>query len=229
MSKLPILKTSAILVSLSLLISTAYPAFAQDSTAAGTARRQLIQQKINIKQERVENKAEALKEKVASKTAALRLKLQVFKDQKKAGIAERINSNLNRINQNQTEQMQKHLDTMSAILDKLENRVNQANPDIKDPAAAKAAITKAREIIATTSAAVQTQEQKDYTIQVTSEARIKTDIKAQRDKLHTDLLALRKMIIEAKQSVATAIRTAKAGPKPANAETEKEGTNSGQQ
>lgn len=200
-------KASAILTGLSILAMTAYPAFAQNpnttvmpiirkgATASGTTMR----------------------EKLASKAAALKTKLQAFKDQRKATIAERVNTNLNNINQNQTAQMQKHLNTMSEILDKLEARVNKGTPDIKDPTSAKAAIASARTAISTASAAVSDQAQKDYTIQITSESRIRIDAKTQRDNLHKDLLATRKTVQNAKQAVANAIRTAK-----------KEGTNSGQ-
>lgn len=196
-------KASVILLGLSLAAAFALPAFGQNTlikTATGTAakRPDFIQQKLEI-----------TKENLASRAAALKTRLQAFKDQKKAGLAERINTNLNAINQNQTKQMQKHLNTMTNILDRLAFKVNQAAGNIKDPAAARAAITSARTSIATASAAVSAQAQKDYTIQVTSEARIKPDAKKQRDQLHTDLLALKKMIVDERQRVANAIRVAR--------------------
>lgn len=160
---------------------------------------------------------------MASRAATLKVKLQAFKDKNKAVIAERVSVNLNALNQNQTSQMQKHLGNMSAIVDKLENRINQGSPDVKDPSGAKAAIASARANIASSSAAVTTQSLKDYTIQVTSETKIRADAKLQRDKLHTDLLALRKTVIDAKQSVANAIRIAKSSSEI------KEATGSGQQ
>lgn len=206
---------SKILVSLLLLTFFVYPVLAEESTTSTNVRKPAIQQKINIRQE-----------KVASRTATLKAKLQTFKDQKKAEIADRVNNNFNKINQNQTTQMQKNLGTMSTILDRLEARVNQGTPDIKDPVAAKAAIASAKATIATASAAVTAQTQKDYTVQVTSEAKIKTDVKTQRDKLFADLKASRKVVIDAKQSVANAIRIAKSGEKESEI---KEGTSSGKQ
>ncbi|MDO8618319.1 MAG: hypothetical protein Q7R49_00055, partial [Candidatus Daviesbacteria bacterium] len=131
----------------------------------------------------------------------LKASLQQFKNKKKAEAADRINTNLNTINQNQTSQMQKHLTNMSRILDKLETKV--------DPPVA--AIAAARTNIASVSAAVAAQAQKDYTIIVTSEIRIKTDAKKQRDALHTDLQSVKKMVINAKQSVANAIKERKPG------------------
>jgi len=243
MSKSITTKASAILVGLSLLAFTIYPAFAQDATKSGLTleeSKKILplkpvkingrqQDKIEAKRENIEDKIADMKEKLASKTAALRLRLQDFRDKKKAEIAERVNNNLNKINQNQTAKMQKHLDKMSSILDRLEARVESNKPDISDPAAARTAILAARETIATTSAAVSAQALNDYTVVVTSEGRIGLDVKTQRDKLHSDLLTLRKMVIDAKQAVANAIRVARSGRVPVDKELKnKEGTSSGQ-
>lgn len=149
------------------------------------------------------------KEKVASREAAMKTKLQAFKDKRKAEAAARINTKLNNINAKQTAGMLKHLGKMSALLDKLKARVNSGSPDIKDPAAAKAAIADSRAKIASATAAVKTQAANDYTITVTSESKIKADAQAQREKLHADLKAVRQQVIAAKQSVANAIRVAK--------------------
>lgn len=238
MSHSAVSKASAILVALSLLVLTSYPAFAQNevevsdirnpvrqnATSAGTLKNRPLPLKVNV-----ENRMENIREKLASRAAALRVKLNAFKDKRKAEIAERVNTNLNRINQNQTDQMQRHLKAMSVILDKLEARVESGNPDIKDPAAATSAIASARIIIASTTATVSTQTEKDYTIQITSESRIRADAKNMRDKLHTDFQTVRKAVIEAKQAVANAIRVAKSGPLPAGTELEKESTTSGTQ
>ena len=106
--------------------------------------------------------------------------------------------------------MQKHLETMSQILDRLEARVNQGAP----------AIASAREAWASASAAIVTQAQKDNTIQVNSEAKVRVDAKTQRDALHADLLALRKTVVNTKQAISNAIKVAKSN---------KEATSSGQQ
>ncbi|MDD5147340.1 MAG: hypothetical protein PHV63_02210 [Candidatus Daviesbacteria bacterium] len=209
MFKFGLSKASAILIGLSVLVTSAGLAFAEDLPGTASARKPVEPNKIQL-----------TREKLAFREAALKLKLQTFRDQKKATAAARISANLNQINQNQTTQMQKHLDTMTSILDKLETRVSKPTPDIKDPASAKAAIVSARTAIASASALIAVQAQNDYTIQVTSENRIGIDAKIQRDKLHTDLLTLRKSVIDAKQSVANAIRVAKSG---------KEATTSGKQ
>lgn len=220
MSNNALSKASAILISLSILATTSSLAFAKDipATATTSARKpveinRMPPQRINIM--KIENQIENMREKIASKEAILRTKLEKFKDQKKATAAARISTNLNQINQNQTTQMQRYLDVMSGILDKLEIKINQLTPDIKDPAAAKVAIASARAVIASASAAVSAQSQQDYTIQATTESRIKTDAQAMRDKLHKDVLFIRKAVVDAKQSVSNAIRIAKSESKEA--------------
>lgn len=219
-------RISAIFIILCLLLIAAYPALAQDATSSTTnrdVRKEKVQQRVETRKENVETRIAAIREKIASKEAALKLRLEAFKDKRKAQIAERVNTSLNKINQNQTSQMLKHLDKMSAILGKLEARVNQAKPDIKDPQVARTAIAEAKAAIASASAAVSTQAENDYTIEVSTESKIRQDAQAQREKLHTDLKSVRQLVIDAKQKVANAIRVAK------GSSSIKEGTRSGQQ
>ncbi len=236
-----ILRSIAILICIAAISVLIKPVFGEDATSPAAARREAIkekmdarktaiqqkrdafQEKVETRKENIESKIAAMREKVASHEAAFKAKLEAFKDKRKAEIAERVNTNLNKINQNYTDQMKKHLETMSAILDKLEARVNSNSPDIKDPTAAKTAIAEARAKIAAATAAVDAQAQKDYTITVTSESKVRADAQKMRDLLKTDIQALRKQLIDAKQSVSNAIRTAKSGSDM------KEGSQSGQQ
>lgn len=192
-----------------------HPAFAEDATSGGTSARKTIQERIDTRKEkietRIENRVTAAKERMASKEAALKERLQKFRDQKKAQVTQRININLNRINQNQTAQMQKHLEKMSSILDRLEKRVTERSSDIKDPVSAREAIGNARSNIASATAAVRQQAENDYTLTVSSESKVRADAQKMREQLHTDLQKVRKMVIDAKQSVANSIRVAKSG------------------
>ncbi len=145
------------------------------------------------------------KAKIASREASLKAKLQKFKDKRKADLTQRISTNLNMINKNETEHMLKNLDTMSSILDKLEAILNNSE--------ASAAIASARQTIATTSAVVNEQAQNDYTIQVSSESTVRSDAKAKRDQLFNDLRAVRKEVIDAKQSIMRIFRLVRIGTK----------------
>ena len=114
------------------------------------------------------------------------------------------------------------LEKMSELLDKLEARVNSVGPDVKDPVVAKAAIADSRAKIAAATATVTAQSEKDYTLTITTESKVKADAQKMRDQLRADLQTTRQLVIDAKQSVANAIRNAKSSAGM------KEGTASGQ-
>ncbi len=232
---IPLRKAIILAILFSAILFWAFPIRAEDATSTGSSRKILVQQKVETRietnKENTQEKIANLKDKMASREAAMKAKLDAFKDKRKAQTAERVNTNLNQINKNQTDQMLKFLDKATEILNKLEIRVNQNTPDIKDPAAAKAAIADARTKIASAEAAVKAQAQNDYTIQVTSETAVKKDAQAVREKLHSDLLGVRKLVIDAKQGVSNAIRIAKSGSStkpPTSSESAKEATGSGQ-
>lgn len=197
-------RLSAIFLLVCLILLSAYPAIAIEATKSTTAREKLQERidakkaKVDAKKEAVAQRVETVKEKMATREAALKAKLEKFKDKKKAEVVERANTNLNQINENQTSQMLKHLDKMSALLSKLESKVG-----------ASGAYSDAKTSIASASSAVKAQAEKDYTITVTSEGKVKTDAQTVRKQLHSDLKNVRAQVIAAKQAVANAIRTAK--------------------
>lgn len=182
-------KVLSLLAVFSLVFVTACAAYAQESTKAATRKEKIL------------TRVEVKKEVMATRAAALKEKLKTFRDQKKATAAARISDNLNMINDKQTSQMLKHLDKMSSILSKLEARVNTANT------------AEAKAKIASSEAAVKAQAEKDYTLLLSSETKAREEAQTLRQKLHNDLRAVRQTVIDAKQSVAAAIRAAREGAK----------------
>ena len=176
------------------------------------------------------NKIEMAREKIASMEANFRQKIQSFKDKNKAEIANRVNTNLNQINKNQTNQMSMVITKLSAVLDKLDILINQNSSRVKDLSGTNQAITAARTAIAATKTAVDAEAQTDYTIPVTTEANIKTSAKTQREKLYKDITAVRKLLMDARKSVEAAVKIARTGSNSATESSAiKEGTASGQQ
>lgn len=201
-------------ISISILIclGLAVPAFALDTTTPAVTKKDLLQERQENRKELAQTKQAAiqnLKAQAATREAALKLKLQAFRDQKKAAVAERVSTNLNNINTKRTDQMLKLLTTMTNILNRLETRVNSSSPDVKDPAAARAAIASARESIASAQAAVNAQQDKDYTLTISTETKAKTEAQATRDALHSNLKSVRDQVIATKKAVSNAIRIAK--------------------
>ena len=214
-------RTSAILILFCAFLILSYPVWAEDATSS-TTRKDKVQERIETRKENIKDRVETRKDVVAgriderkaamaSREAALKARLDAFKDKRKAQATERVSTNLNKINEKHTQMMLKFLTRASEILTKLENRVNQATPDIKDMTAAKDAIASAKAAIASATEAVNLQAAKDYTITVTSEGRVKDDAQASRKQLHEDLLVVRRQVIAAKQAVSNAIRVAKSG------------------
>ncbi|MBI2268018.1 MAG: hypothetical protein HYU80_01060 [Candidatus Blackburnbacteria bacterium] len=154
-----------------------------------------------------ERTAEARKTREERK-ATLTKKLEEFKNQKKAKLTEKLNETLTRINEKQTSQMAKYLDKTSEILDRLAERVENTAKNGKDTTALHTAIQKAKNAITEAKAAVEAQAAKDYSLNISSESSIRTDVKSTRNSLFKDLKAVRQKVIEAKQEVANAIRVA---------------------
>ncbi|MBI2018736.1 hypothetical protein HYS96_03470 [Candidatus Daviesbacteria bacterium] len=206
-------KLTTIFLTLLFIFLSATAVLAQDATTSGTTGKTNLRDRketrVETRKANVQERLTALKERIATKEAALKARLQNFKDQKKAQIAERVNVNLANINEKVTGAMNIHLGVMSGILDKLEARVNAGTKDIKDPAAVRSAIADARGAISSANEAVALQADKDYVLEATSEATVRKDMQGVKEKLRTDLGQLRKLVIDAKQKVANAIRVAK--------------------
>lgn len=226
MPKLSFFKIAFLFSGVSLIAFITPSVFAININTSPKSNASESTRNVEVKEQNIAKKVNAQTTLQSSKAALLKTKLDAFKNQEKATIAGRVSVNLNRINQKESERMQKHLLTAVTILNKLELRVSKATNDIKNPAQAETAIATARQAIATASSAVTVQAEKDYTIQVSRESMVKIEAKAQRDLLQSDLLATRGIVINAKQSVADAISITKSGKITT---TQKEGTASGQQ
>ena len=187
-----------------LLLST--PVLAQDDAISSTSvsSKETLQERKEISQEKIDLR----RTNIASKEAALKQRLNKFKDKTKAQATERVSNSLNKINSNRTNHFLKLLEKMTSILDRLEKKVTQAGSNGQDITSANQAITDARSSIETAKTAVEGQTTKDYTLVASSEAKIKDEAKSSRDSLRNDLASTRTLVIEAKQAVSKAIRTA---------------------
>lgn len=194
-----------------LVTSGCSQVFAQDTTtSSGTIkeRREAVASKAAERKALVKDRIAEHKEKMATRAAALKERVAAFKDKRKAAIVERVSENLNKINEKATAAMDQHLARMSELLAKLVDRVASKGTEGKDTTQADAAIASASAAIDTAQAAVDAQKLKDYTVSVSSESGVRADAKDARGALHTDLQVVRKLVSDAKQAIAAAIRTA---------------------
>lgn len=187
----------SLLVSASLLLITLLPSTVLAVDASSAAQRfENITQKRQI--------AQTLR---TQKEAALKTRLGQFKDQKRVAIATKVDQNLDTVNRNRTAAMEKNLDKMTMILDKLQLRMETASSSGKNTSSIDAAIRVARAAVTDTQTSVSVQAGKEYTVTATSEASLKSDVKAARDRLFNDLKTVHTQIESARKSVISAYQT----------------------
>jgi hypothetical protein len=191
------------LIAAVIIIHPLFPIYAADSRTINASQSGTKNERVEIK-DQIDDFRSSLKTLAASRQASLKTKLATFKDQAKAQIAQRVSDNLNQINQRRTAEMTTHLSIMTKILDRVQA---QASASATTSASASASIAGARKAISTAQSSVDAQSQKDYTLTVTSEATVRAQAKADRDKLFADLKVSRDLVIAAKQAVANAIRS----------------------
>lgn len=151
----------------------------------------------------VQAKREAVREAVAIRKEEFKAKLQTIRDEKKKALVERIDAKLTHVNVKHTDRFTQVLSNLQTILDKISEDTDK---------------TDAQAAIDTAQAAVETQAAKIYTITISAETALRSDVGAVTSQLRLDLMATHKLIIDAKQAV-QALRTN-------NAIMNKEATNS---
>ena len=120
-----------------------------------------------------------------------------IRDEKKQQILERLNNQLNLINDRSTKAMIKHLERIQALLNKIKARV----PAV-DIATAQAKISEAK-------TAVEVQAAKEYLIEFSNEPGLRAGASTAKRQLHADLKALREEIRLARQAVVDVLKEAK--------------------
>ncbi len=181
-----------------------YPIYAVESTPSSTRKENVLERK-EEKKDLLQERRDKIKTQVQNKLSRLQNKLNTFKDKTRAKTVERLNELLAKINENRTNHMNKQLENLQSILDRVEKRA-QTNLTPEASASSQVAIDEAQTAIDSAKEAVLEQAGMDYTVTVASESGVRSDVKKVRDSLHTDLTEVRRLIINAKQGVANAIR-----------------------
>lgn len=131
--------------------------------------------------------------------------LKAFKDQTRALLAQQINENLRMINLTMNDAWVMQLDLMADILADLEERVKEAEAAGRDTQEAQAAIDQAKQVLADARSAVETQAQKTYTVEVTSEYAIGQDLRKVRNQMNLDLKAVHIRLKQVKEAIQNAV------------------------
>ncbi len=137
---------------------------------------------------------------------AFQQKLQTIRDERKKALVDRLNKNLNEVNKKRTDQMLKYLTRVSEVLDKVRSRSAAAKAKGKDTSSVDAAITKAQGDIDKAKSAIIAQAGKDYTVTISSEDNLRTDVGTTMKSLQGDSQVVRDLVIAAHKSVSDAVR-----------------------
>ncbi|MDO8583151.1 MAG: hypothetical protein Q7R51_01325 [bacterium] len=137
--------------------------------------------------ERVQTKREEVKEIVAAKREEFKVRLEAIKDEKKKAIVSRIDTKLTNINIKHTDRFTQVLNNLQIILDKI------VAEDIDK--------TKAQAAIGSAKLAVENQAAKTYTITISTETALKSDVGTVTSQLRLDLSSTHKLVVDAKQAV----------------------------
>lgn len=166
---------------------------APTATDAATKLRlqmQLLEEQRRAAITKVKEDARALAQ---AKRDEFKTKLQTIKDQKKQALVERIDAKIAEVNKNQTTRFLEVLVNLQGFLDKIKQSTTSAT--------VVADITAAQTAIDTAKTAVDTQAAKNYTAAITDETTLKLNVGATVSQFRLDLVAVYRLVIDAKQAV----------------------------
>jgi DNA repair exonuclease SbcCD ATPase subunit len=159
------------------------------------------QKKQDALKEQLKAKQIEAQKKIEANRETLKAKLEKVKDENRKKIVENVNEQMISLNQKATEQFSNTLERLGAVVVKLKTRADRGTTLGIDVTAAKAAITKAETAIATAQTAVKTQSGKTYTITITEDATLHTDLTKTKDALRKDVNAVQELVKTAKDAV----------------------------
>ena len=199
-----------------------YIAYAEDTTAtntSGTPTTNLGQRIQSIKDKRAEFKTEieAIKEQTALKINEVKTNfkesLKNIKDENKKISAEKIVDIIQGLNTKRTDNLSAKIDKIENVLVSIESRIAKANSNGLDTSLVKIEVEKAKVAIAQARDAVSVQSKKVYSVNVTSEATLKSEMKNLRDTFSKDMKALNAVVKSAHEAVKNTATTLAKIPK----------------
>lgn len=137
-----------------------------------------------------------------------RAQIKTIKDVRKQILTERISDKVASSNARLTGKMDKALDHLTDILNRVKNRAADFKAQGKDTTALDQAISAAEAAIAAAQAAVDTQAAKEYTATIVDEPTLRNTIGQMVSGFRLDLQAVHKLVVDAKQAVQKAIMEA---------------------
>lgn len=196
------------------------------------AKRAEVKQQIETRREEfkanVEAKREEMKQQAETKKEELKQKLQVVKDERKKQIVERLDTKVQELNQKRLDHFGNVLEKIEGVLEKIVSRTDKAEANGRDVSAVRTAIENVKTAVAAARDAIAAQAGKTYSITVTTEANLKTDVGSVRQQLVNDLKAVQYKVQAARQAAVAAAQALARIPRVDEAEVEPTATSSAQ-
>lgn len=184
------MRRKLIVVCFLVFLLIAFSSIVNAQTNIGTdSATKLKQQRAELREqikESVAAKRQVAKEAVATKREEFKTRLQTIKNERKKALVERIDTKLTNVNAKHTDRFTQVLSNLQILLDKITGDVDKTD--------AQAAIDAAK-------AAVETQAAKTYSITISTETALKSDVGTVTSQLRLDLMAAHQAVIDAKQAV----------------------------
>lgn len=181
---------------------------AKDIRAKMEARTKELKDKMEARAEdfkkKLELRTEETKKKMEMGRAEFKKKLETVKDEKKKQIAERLDSQMAELNSRRVQNFTDTANRLNEILNKIVTHTDKVELAGGDVSSVRTSITAAQGATESARAAITTQAGKTYVVAITTEANLKNDVGAVRQKLETDLKTVRVAL----QSVRDAVKKA---------------------
>lgn len=162
----------------------------------------------------IKTKRANLQTEIQAKRDELKTRLEGVKDEVKKTIVTNVNARLVAINKTMTDNWSSALERLTAIVVKVSARADVAASAGADVGAIRSGITAANDAIAAAQLAVDAQAVKTYTINVTTEDKLRASVQAARQAMYDDLAKVRAAVVAAREAVGTAIKALTALPRP---------------
>jgi exonuclease VII large subunit len=160
-----------------------------------------FQQQRQELRDKIEQDKTALRQLMNARKEQLKQQLAKVKDEKKKQTVERIDNRFEALNEQWTNHFLDVLDQLENILEKITVRLDEASQKGFNVESARVSVQKAVVAIKEARDAVKVQASKSYKITVTSESRLRADVKSVRDQLNKDLTGVREKVKMARDAV----------------------------
>ncbi|GEM_PF-3463964 len=182
-------------------------ALREEVKAAGEKARGMVKEKREALKDEIEKEREAVKGKIEANRKALKVKLKTIKDESKRGVVETLSGKFDALNAERVRHFGEALDKLGLVLGRINDRAAKAKTGGKDVAAVETAAAAAQKAIDDARTAVTAQAGKVYKVTVTTEAKLKDDLKKVRDLYQADIKAVEEKVKAAREAVHTVATT----------------------